>query len=155
MAAIVLSAGFVMAQKDESTALNRAVIKIDTLSCGACFSTINAGLKTLDGFSGMGANLFRKLIAVDFSEPLTQEAISKKLIEVGYPGQIENVNPIMEKESFAAIESKRNRFSGYGGGGCGGCPGAGVAAQGRPVLPSRGSCCAVPGSAALPQGEAL
>lgn len=159
MAAVLLSAGFGMAQKEENNALNRAVIKIDTLSCGGCFSTINAGLEGLKGFSGMGANLFRKLIAVDFTSPLTKEAIAEKLTEVGYPGEIKYVDAITEKESFAYIESKRSRFSGYGGGGCGGCSGGGypgAAGQGAPSLPSGGSCCPVPGNLPAPQqGQSL
>lgn len=159
----VLTAGLVMAEKEQSRELNRAVIRIDTLTCGGCFSTINAGLRTLDGFSGMGANLFRKLIAVDFVEPLTQEAISKKLTEVGYPGEVKYVDAITEKESFTYIESQRSRFGGFGGGGCGGSrgcgggnPGQAAPAQGNsPQTGGGGSCCAVPAGNKLPQGESL
>lgn len=118
LAAVILflsANGLVMAQKNEAKKLNRAVIRISTLTCSACFSTISAGLDTLNGYSGMGANLFRKLIAVDFSPPLTQEQISQKLTEVGYPGKIEYVDSIFENESFAYLESKRSGFSSAGG----------------------------------------
>ncbi len=157
---LLLSAGFVMAQKDQTQDLNRAVIKIDTLSCGGCFSTINAGLETLDGYSGLGANLFRKLIAVDFTAPLTKELIAKKLEEVGYPGEIKYVDAIVEKESFAYLESKRTGFSGAGGGGCcssGSGPPQNKSVQGQnsQVLPSGGSCCTVPGGNTNIKGESL
>ncbi len=105
------------AEKHDTGTLQRAVIKIDTLSCGACFETISAGLSPLKGYSGMGTNLFRKLIAVDFTEPLTAEEISKKLSEVGYPGTVETIEPVTEKESFAYLESKRTGLK-TGGGSC-------------------------------------
>lgn len=146
-AVLILIAGSVIAEEPTRPGLKRAVIKIDSLSCGGCFATINAGLLELEGYSGMGANLFRKLIAVDYSEPLTPEEISKKLTEVGYPGEVEAVEAISEKESFAYLESKRTRFSGaggcgFGGGGCAaGSPPAGAAPQ------SGGSCCDLPGTA--------
>ncbi len=137
---MVLMAGPVMAEKSGETGLNRAVIKIDTLSCGGCFSTINAGLADLDGYSGMGANLFRKLIAVDFKSPLTAEKISEKLVEVGYPGKLEDVDAVSEKESFAYRQSRQSAYR--PGGGCcsvGSPPGS----QKAPV-PSGGSCCDLP-----------
>lgn len=117
---VTLAAGFAIAEKKTDQSLNRAIIKVDKLTCGACFSTISSGLETLDGYSGMGANLFRKLIAVDFSVPLTQEAIAEKLTEVGYPGTVKSVGTISEKESFAKLESRGGGLCNNGGGGC--CP---------------------------------
>ncbi len=153
---LFLAAGLSAAQEDQAKSLHRAVIRIDTLSCSGCFSTINAGLASLDGYSGMGANLFRKLIAVDFTAPLTKEDISRKLAEVGYPGQVKAVNSITEKESFAYIESKRAGFRSNGGGCCsgGGYPGS-AANQGGAgqTLPSGGSCCTLP--AGPGQGKSL
>ncbi len=138
---LMFMASLGMAEKSETQTLNRAVIKIDTLTCGACFSAISAGLNPLEGYSGMGTNLFRKLIAVDFIAPLTKEKISEKLIEIGYPGTIEDLGPISEKESFAYLESKRTGFiSGGAGGGC--CSG------GSPGVPAQGnSSCPYPGAA--------
>lgn len=137
---VALGAGSGKAQNNEQERLNRAVIKIDTLTCGACFSTINGGLKQLDGYSGMGANLLRKLIAVDFTAPLTKEAISAKLSEVGYPGEVTAVDSITQKESFAYMESRQSRSRGNGGG----CCSTARPAQ-PPVSGQGGSCCAVPG----------
>lgn len=131
----VFTSTMVMAEKNESKKLKRAVISIDNLTCGACFSTISSGLDPLDGYSGMGANLFRKLIAVDFSTPLTQEQITQKLTEVGYPGTVQYVENISEKESFVYLESKRSGFSSGAGGGC---------ARGA----SSGSCCPTPPASA-------
>jgi copper chaperone CopZ len=137
---LVLITGIGMAQKTEDQNLQRAVIKIDTLSCGGCFTTIRAGLNPVEGFSGMGTNLFRKLIAVDFSSPLTTELIAEQLKEIGYPGTLEYVDPITEKESFAYLESKRTGFTAGGGGGC--CSGGGYPAANS----------SLPGSCGLQQG---
>jgi copper chaperone CopZ len=147
---IVLMVGLVMAQTPQPQNLSRAVIKIDSLSCGGCFSTINSGLSPLEGYSGMGANLFRKLIAIDFEAPLTAEKISQMLTKVGYPGKIEYVDAISEKESFAYLESKRTGFN-SGGGSC--CSGGSLPAGSSPgnpgsstgIAPSGGSCCTLPG----------
>ena len=157
--ALVLAAGLTMAEKDQTKALNRAVIKVDSLSCGGCFSTISAGLVTLEGYSGMGANLFRKLIAVDFIAPLTKEDISKKLSEVGYPGEIKYVEPISETESFAYIESREAGLRSDGGGSCcsvGEVP-ANNTSQGSKLqsLPSGGSCCSDPQVSSKIPGQAL
>jgi copper chaperone CopZ len=144
---LVLMAGIGIAEKPQAQELSRAVVKIDSLSCGGCFSTINAGLTPLEGYSGMGANLFRKLIAIDFTEPLTAEKISQKLIEVGYPGKLETVEAISKKESFAYLESKRTGFI-SGGGSCGGgYPGLSSGNQGSSGKEpsSYGSCCPQPG----------
>ena len=139
----VLMAGVSTAQKSETLQINRAVIKIDSLSCGGCFSSISAGLTSLDGYSGMGANLFRKLIAVDFVAPLTKEKISEKLAEVGYQGTVEYVNPILEKESFAYLESRRTGFTSGGGSCCSNSRSSGIPEQKRPdsILPPRKTCC--------------
>ena len=146
---MILMAGLVMAEKPDDQSLNRAVLKIDSLSCGGCFSTINTELSPLEGYSGMGTNLFRKLIAIDFTAPLTPEKISQTLSDVGYPGNLEIVETISRKESFAYRESKRSGFSSGGGGSC--CSGGGTASnkigsQGSSGLSTQsgGSCCALP-----------
>lgn len=146
---LVLVAGVVMAEKPQPQALNRAIIKIDSLSCGGCFSTINAGLAPLEGYSGMGANLFRKLVAIDFTAPLTAEKISQTLSAVGYPGTLKTVDTIAEKESFAYLESRRTGFSSNGGSCCSSGP-APSANQTNPpdrtgkIAPNGGSCCTLP-----------
>jgi len=147
---LLLMVGLVMAEKPDTKDLSRAVLKIDSLSCGGCFSTINAGLTPLEGYSGMGANLFRKLIAIDFTAPLTPEKISQTLADVGYPGNLELVETISKKESFAYLESKRSGFSSGGGGSCcssGGTSSNKIRSQGSSGLPTQsgGSCCALPG----------
>jgi len=112
---LIFAAERVTAEKTGPGALQRAIIKIDTLSCGGCFNTISEGLSPLKGYSGMGMNLFRKLIAVDFTEPLTVEEISQKLSEVGYPGTVETVEPVSDEESFAYLDQK---ITGAGGSCC-------------------------------------
>ncbi|MCF6249602.1 MAG: hypothetical protein L3J69_19930 [Desulfobacula sp.] len=132
-------AGVGLAGQPAETNLNRAVIKINTLNRGGCFSTINSKLVDLEGYSGMGANLFRKLIAVDFQAPLTAEKISQLLIEMGYSGKFESVENISEKESFAYMQSKRS-VTHYGSG-CGTRPAAG---QKSNVLSTNASCSTLP-----------
>lgn len=146
---VVLMTGLLMAGTPQDQGIKRAVIKIDSLSCGGCFSTISTGLSPLEGYSGMGTNLFRKLIAVDFESPLTAEKITQKLTEVGYPGKLEAVDAISKKETFAYMESKRTGFASGKGGGC--CSGGGLPPKGsnqglsKSISPSGGSCCILPG----------
>ena len=114
---ILFAADRVTADKTEPGTVQRAVIKIDSLSCGGCFNTISQGLSSLKGYSGMGMNLFRKRIAVDFTEPLTAEEITRTIAQVGYPGTVETVESVPEKESFAYPDQKR-AGTGPGQGGC-------------------------------------
>jgi copper chaperone CopZ len=137
---LILMTGLVVAENPDAQDLSRAVLKIDSLSCGGCFSTINAGLTPLEGYSGMGANLFRKLIAIDFVTPLTAQKISRTLSDMGYPGKLETVDVISQKESFAYLESKRTGFISGGGSCCSGKQGA----SDLTTAPS-GSCCTLPG----------
>ena len=118
---IVAISGMVIAEKNDTNVLKRAVLKVDNLSCGGCFTTINQSLTPMEGFSGFGANLLRKLIAVDFVPPLTSEAIAKTITESGYPAKLESTSDITEKESFAYIQQKRNLYSGNDGQGKGSC----------------------------------
>ena len=137
--AVLTIAAIVVADAPIPENLNRAVFKVDGLSCGGCFSTINAGLVELEGFSGMGTNLFRKIIAVDFEDPLTPEDISAKLADVGYPGELESVEAISGEQSFAYLESKRTRSGNVGGCGVGTC---GVAPPSSGLSSQKGaSCC--------------
>ena len=145
---LMLMAGSVMAEKQGDGNLNRAVLKIDSLSCGGCFSAISAGMATLEGYSGMGANLCRKLIAIDFTAPLTPLKISQTLAEIGYPGKLQKVETISTEESFIYLESRRTGLP-SGNGCCSGRnPGAnedqGPGSSGTPSQPG-GSCCDLPG----------
>jgi len=118
---IVAVSGIVIAEKNDTNVLKRAVLKVDNLSCGGCFTTINQSLTPMEGFSGFGANLLRKLIAVDFVPPLTPEAIAKTITESGYRAKLESTSDITEKESFAYIQQKRNLYTGSNGQGKGSC----------------------------------
>ena len=118
---IVAISGMVIAEKSDTNVLKRAVLKVDNLSCGGCFTTINQSLTPMEGFSGFGANLLRKLIAVDFVPPLTPEVIAKTITESGYPAKLESTSDITKKESFVYIQQKRNLYSGSDGQGQGSC----------------------------------
>ncbi|MCK5541782.1 MAG: heavy-metal-associated domain-containing protein [Desulfobacterales bacterium] len=125
MLSIFAVSGFVVAESKGKGVLKRAIFNVDNLSCGGCFTTINQSLTPIEGFSGFGANLFRKLIAVDFLPPITAKAIAKTITDQGYPATVESVQDITEKESFAVVNAKRNLYSGCGGGqqsSCGGPP---------------------------------
>jgi len=118
---IVAVSGVVLAEKKDANVLKRTVLKVDNLSCGGCFATISQSLTPMKGFSGFGANLLRKLIAVDFVPPLTPEVIAKAITESGYPAKLESTSNITEKESFVYIQQKRNLYSGSDGQGKGSC----------------------------------
>lgn len=118
---IVAVSGMVIAEKNDANVLQRAVLKVENLSCGGCFTTINQSLSPMEGFSGFGANLLRKLIAVDFIPPLTPEVIAKTITESGYRAKLESTSNITEKESFAYIQQKRNLYTGSSGLGKGSC----------------------------------
>jgi copper chaperone CopZ len=126
---LVTVSRIVIAEKTDKASMERAVLKVENLSCGGCFTTINESLKPLEGFAGFGANLLRKLIAVDFVPPLTPETIAKTISDIGYPANIESVNKITKKESFAYIQKKRNTYSGNNGQGQGSCCSTAGAAQ--------------------------
>ncbi|MBU0969753.1 MAG: heavy-metal-associated domain-containing protein [Proteobacteria bacterium] len=135
--------GIVTAGATKDGANMRAVFKVENLTCGACFSNIRAGLAPLDGYSGMGANLFRKRVAVDFEGPLSADKIEKTITAKGYPATLESVGPIMEKESFAYLNT-RQKGPGSGGGCCrGGDPVADPSPTPPGGLPGNGSCCSL------------
>ena len=140
--------GFVLAENREAQELKRGIFKVDNLSCGRCFTTINQSLALKEGFSGFGANLFRKLVAVDFLPPLTAEAITKIITDQGYPATVESVQDITKKESFAIVHAKRNSYSGCSGGSQSSCSGSSSgksanAEQSQSAYNSGGaSCCA-------------
>lgn len=146
---LVFKTGFVVAEDPQPSDLSRAVLKIESVSCGGCLSTIDSGLSQLEGYLGMGANLPRKLIAVDFAEPLTAAVITRIISNTGYPATLETVETITKEESFAFVASVRRDIRQGGGGCCGG----GAAAkkdntnQGSPGLkpPTAGACCPLPG----------
>ncbi len=118
---IVAVSGMAIAEKKDANILKRTVIKVDNLSRGGCFATISQSLSPMEGFSGFGANLLRRLIAVDFVPPLTPEVIVKTITESGYSAKLESTNNITEKESFAYIQQKRNSYTGSNGQGNGSC----------------------------------
>jgi copper chaperone CopZ len=144
---IFVISGFVTAETEHKTELKRAVFNVENLSCGGCFTTINQSLATVEGFSGFGANLFRKLVAVDFLPPLTAEAIAETITDQGYPATVESVLNITEKESFAVVHAKRNLYSGCSGSsqrGCSGPPPANGPTEQPTSYNSGGSCCDAP-----------
>ena len=138
----------VIAENKDMGELKRAIFNVENLSCGGCFSTINQSLTPIEGFSGFGANLFRKLVAVDFLPPLTAEAIAATITDQGYSATIESVQDITEKESFAVVHAKRNLYSSCGGGGqkgCSGPPATAIKTQNQTIYNSGGrSCCDIP-----------
>ena len=142
----------IMAQNKDDVQLKRAILKVENLSCGGCFNIINQSLSSIEGYKGFGANLFRRIIGVDFSAPLTPEEIAKTVTDAGYPARVTSVEEILEKQSFAKLQTARAAYSGCGGGGTRGCGGAAPSVQSNRA-PSQnrinnqtygGSCCAVP-----------
>ena len=103
-AAVVTAQNSPKAESAEKTT-QRAVFKVGNLTCGACLSKINAELGPMEGFTGMGANLLRNMVAVDFVEPLTQEKIGAAITNLGYPATLDTVDAIGEKEIFCNCNS--------------------------------------------------
>jgi len=144
---LILMAGFAIAGNLEEKKLKRAILKIESLSCGGCFSAIYSGLSPLEGYSGMGTNLFRKLVAIDFSAPLTSGKIKEQLEKAGYPGTLKTIDDILEKESFAFLESRKTAFASDGSCCSDSAPQLGSKNQGSSgrIDLSGGSCCTLPG----------
>lgn len=140
-------AGGVTAENKGENPLQRAVFKIENITCGSCFSKINASLTPLEGVSGMGANLFRKRVAVDFIGSLSPEEIGQAITKAGYPATLESVDSILEKESFAFLNA-RQKGQGFGGGCCSG--GGGLSKlQPPPDTGQGGSCCVRTGAGSV------
>ena len=147
----ILEEGTIIKKATKDGSIHRAVFKVENLTCGACFSKINAGLSSLKGFSGIGANLFRNLVAVDFVGHLSVDEIGAAITQKGYPATLESVDPIMGKEAFAYLNTRR-KGPGSGGGCC--SSGNTVAVQGQlppapadrpqPGIQRGGSCCTLP-----------
>lgn len=134
-ALLFLAAAVVTAQNSPPKAepadktTQRAVFKVENMTCGACLSKINGELGPMKGFSGMGANLLRNMVAVDFVAPMTPEKIGSAITNLGYPATLDEVEAIGEKETFAYMQSQR-KGGAYGGGCCGGGSGSGQAGAG-------------------------
>ena len=147
-AVFIWASGIVTAENKGEGTTQRAIFKVENITCGACFSNINAGLVPLEGFSGMGANQFRKRVAVDFTGSLSAEEIRQAITKAGYPATLESVDPILEKESFAFLNA-RQKGQGQGfGGGC--CSGGGLSKlQAQSGASQGGSCCVRPGAGSV------
>ncbi|MCG8684336.1 MAG: heavy-metal-associated domain-containing protein [Desulfobacterales bacterium] len=123
-------------QDKESGEVQRAIFQVENLTCSACFSKINAGLSPMEGFDGMGANMFRKMVAVDFKSPLTPEKIKQAISGLGYPATLDSVESLKKEETFAYMQDRRNPFKGRG---C--CAGQVSVSKG---CPGQGSCSTTP-----------
>lgn len=116
-AALFGLSGTVPADEAKVFAARRAIFKVDNLSCGSCLRAINQGLSSMDGFSGMGTNLFRRRVAVDFVDPLSAQKLGQAITGLGYPATLDSVAPVTQEESFAYLQALR-RGSGTGAGCC-------------------------------------
>jgi len=120
---ILAYANVIAGNTQDDPGVRRAVFQVENLTCGACFSKINQALGPIEGFSGMGSNLFRKMVAIDFKAPLTPGIIRETITSLGYPATLAGaVEPLEEKETFAYMQARK---SGFSGGGC--CGGSGSA----------------------------
>ncbi len=142
--AMVFGAALVAAtaapEKEAVSTVQRAVFKVENITCGACLSKISSALEPVEGFSGMGANLLRKMVAVDFSAPLSPEKIREIVTKLGYPATLDSVEALTQKQTFAYQRSKRG---GYGASCCGGAPASSTA-----QCPGTQGGCIVPPAAA-------
>lgn len=94
--------------------LSRTVMKVSKLSCGACLAQINAELKKLPEFDGMGSNLGQGIVAVDHKPALEAKKIAAVITGLGYPARVVREMRIDEKQAFSSRQQP---------GGSGGCCG--------------------------------
>lgn len=143
-AAVVTAQNSPVGSESADKTTQRAIYNVENMTCGACLTKINAVLGPLEGFSGMGGNLLRNKVAVDFVAPMTPEKIGSTITNLGYPATLDTVDAIGEKETFASMQSQR-KTGGYGGGCCGGgsapavtatCPGGGQTGSGCGLPPA-------------------
>ena len=110
--AFFLAGGPVSARAPDPKPIQRAVFKVEKISGRGCFSVISDRLSKLEGFSGMGVNLFTKKVAVDVTQPLTPEAVQETIQELGFPVSLVSVDPVKEKESFAYLHTRSGKDAG-------------------------------------------
>ncbi len=108
----LLTGGPVSARDPDEKTIHRAVFKMENISCSGCFSAVSDRLSKLEGFSGMGVNLLTKKVAVDFTPPLTPEAVQGTIQALGYPVSLASVDPVKEKESFAYLQTRPGQSAG-------------------------------------------
>lgn len=87
--------------------LHRAVFTVNAVRCTSCFHAITARLSGMNGFSGMGINLFRKKAAVDFTGPLTPQQIQQAIVGLGFPAGLVSVSPVAKEKSFAHLTARQ------------------------------------------------
>ena len=68
--------------------VNRTIMKVDKLTCGSCLRAISQKLSTIDGISGMGADLSRGLVAVDHLKTLESDKVAEAITSIGYPAKV-------------------------------------------------------------------
>lgn len=107
-----LAGGPASAQGPDPATIQRAVLKVGNISCSGCFSAVSDRLSKLEGFSGMGVNLFTKKVAVDFAPPATAEIVRETIQELGFSVSLTSVDPVEEKESFAYLHTRLGQTAG-------------------------------------------
>jgi len=94
--------------------INRTLMKVDKLSCGACLTAISQKLSTLEGVAGLRSDLSQGLVAVDHTKTLESKRIADAITSIGYPATILSVTEVDSRSAFDASNS-----GSYGGSCCG------------------------------------
>ncbi|MFH1156160.1 MAG: hypothetical protein V1793_20325 [Pseudomonadota bacterium] len=144
--------------QEPDAAGERTIIRILNLSCSGCFGIIRDRLSSMNGFLDMKASLRNRLVAVDFAPPLTREAVTAAINEIGYQTVVLSGEKI---DADPAQTTSGALGCGNSGSCCSGGPGQGPAVALKTGDPSADkdlpSCCqpAAPASlqAAGPQGR--
>lgn len=60
---------------------------IPNVSCQHCLNTIKAALETMPGVDFIEADIPNKILTIEGSNELDDDAIRAKLIQIGYPAE--------------------------------------------------------------------
>ncbi len=67
--------------------LKTTTFQVEGVSCGSCLSTIRGELFKKPGMVAFAADLEQGLLRIDHRPPLSEEAIVRTLVDLGYPAK--------------------------------------------------------------------
>jgi copper chaperone CopZ len=96
----------------------RSTFKVENLSCGSCLSKINYELKEYEGMVGMGADLLKGLVTVDYKAPLTGDHIASVITALGYPATLLDESEVADLQEEPEGHDQQKNSAGPGCSGC-------------------------------------
>lgn len=102
-----------------ATADQRAVLKVEAITCGSCEARIRKTLSAEPGITAVEVNLVDRIVTVDFAKGVTDEKkIAERISKIGYPAQL--LTLIAPSEPLKVPSASKG---GCGGNCCGTQPG--------------------------------